>query len=126
MSLLPLANAVLQSGVLGLNETAILTYLVANAVGRANAQPWKKINAHLRSFQPSIVMKKQDFQHGLLAHSRSQNYFIGSSNKGFFIIDDIGDARASASYYISRIQAETLHLAQLRSIGLSHTPPWIV
>lgn len=126
MSLFPNAQAVLASGSLGSDEAAILTFLVNNAVGKANAKSWKKINAHLRSLPTPIVMVKQDFQHGLLSHSRENNYFIGSSNKGFFIIDDIQDARASASYYRSRIQSETMHLSQLVSIGLAHTPTWII
>lgn len=126
MSLLLNAQAVLSSGVLGVNETEILSFLTINGVGRANAKSWKKINAHLRSLPTPIVMVKQDFQHGLLAHSRAHNYFIGSSNKGFFIIDDVQDARTSAAYYRSRIQSETMHLSQLVSIGLAHTPTWII
>jgi len=126
MSLLPNAQAVLASGVLGSDEKEILVFLINNAVGKANAKSWKKINAHLRSLPTPVVMVKQDFQHGLLSHSRANNYFIGSSNTGFFIIDDLHDARASASYYRSRIQSETTHLCQLVNIGLAHSPTWIV
>ncbi len=126
MSLLPNAQAVLANGVLGVNETEILSFLISNAVGRTNAKSWKKINAHLRNLPTPIVMVKQDFQHGLLSHSRANNYFIGSSNRGFFIIDDVQDARTSAGYYRSRIQSETMHLSQLVSIGIAHTPPWII
>jgi len=126
MSLLPNAQAVLVSGVLGAEDTEILDFLINNAVGKANAKPWKAIDAHIKALSPSIVMAMQDFQHGLLAHSRANNYFIGSSNTGFFIIDSLDDAQASASYYRSRIASESIHLTQLEAIGLAHIPTWIV
>ena len=126
MSFLPNAQAALASGNLGLNETAILTYLLANAVGRANAKSWRVIELYLTNLPTPIVMEMQEFQHGLLAASRADDYFIGSSNKGFFIIDSEDDAKASASYYDSRIQAETTHLNQLRRICRNHNPAWTV
>jgi hypothetical protein len=89
-----------------------LEFLMQNAVGRTNAVPLDAIIKHLK--QRKIQMSETDFQQGILAKSRSADYFIGSGRRGYFLIDDIRDAEEMRDFYTDRITAETQNLGKLR------------
>jgi len=116
MTFLPAARAYAATLTAGTSREIILNYLIANAVGSANAAPWSSIEAHLSSF--GIRMSQQSFQHGLLADSRSMPCFIGSYDKGkrrgYFIIDSMADALLMRDWYELRIQKERYHVDRLR------------
>lgn len=111
MSLLAKCKAKLKTFQRGSVEHQILDYLLTNAVGHRNAKSWKKISNNL-----TINTAQQTFQHGLLKSSREGGYFIGSCNKGYYIIHDEHDVAVSKAYYENRIAAEQTHLNNLNEL----------
>ncbi len=105
----------------GSPERLILEYLLQHGVGRANAQPWAEIQAHLH--QHGFDWRLQKFQQGLLKASREGDMYIGSNDhlpyRGYFIIADREDAELMAEWYQRRIateQARLNHLTQLMNV----------
>jgi hypothetical protein len=88
-----------------------LEFLMRHAVGRANAIPLSKIVAGLRSL--GIRMSETDFQQTVLAESRGADYFIGSGQRGYFLIDTMDDAVEMRDFYDRRISAERQNLDNL-------------
>lgn len=99
----------------GSTDRLILEFLLQNAVGRQNAQPWSALDTHLR--QHGVSIRQQSFQQGLLKKSREGQLFIGSNDhgvgKGYFLIQDREDAEIIRQWYLRRIQVEQGHLTQL-------------
>jgi hypothetical protein len=100
-----------------------LEYLLAHGRGRANAQPWRNIQAHLRA--NGIAMSQPAFQQTVLRGTRSNNIFIGSNDhgptRGYFLIEDDQDAQIMRDWYQNRINKEVTNLQHLDAlIGL----PW--
>jgi hypothetical protein len=102
----------------GSTERLILEFLLQNAVGRHNAQPWSALDTHLRHHGVSI--RQQTFQQGLLKKSREGEMFIGSNDhgvgRGYFLIKDREDAEIIRQWYLRRIQVEHGHLDQLETL----------
>lgn len=97
----------------------ILDFLIANAVGSANAQPWEAIEIHLAAC--GYTLSQNAFQQGLLKHSRENGYFIGSFDsmpRGYFIIDSQHDAELMRDWYRARISKEE---ARVRSLTADAT-----
>ena len=96
-----------------------LEFLLENAVGRVNSVPIRRILEHLESNE--IVMSPNGFQQSILAESRRSDFFIGSGNRGMFLIDSEGDAARMRDFYRNRISAEQANLDNLvntaRDIG---------
>jgi hypothetical protein len=93
----------------------ILDFLIANAVGSANAQPWEVIENHLNANGYSIT--KKTFQQGLLKSSRENGYFIGSFDhgaRGYFIINNKHDAELMRDWYLARISTEKARITALK------------
>jgi predicted RNA-binding protein YlxR (DUF448 family) len=99
----------------GSADRLILEFLLQNAVGRHNAQPWSAVDTHLNNHGVSI--RQQTFQQGLLKKSREGEVFIGSNDhgigRGYFIIQEREDAEIIRQWYLRRIQVEQGHLDQL-------------
>lgn len=105
----------------GSREKIILDYLLSNAIGRANAKPWKLISAHLATHGISIA--QQTFQQGLLKESRENDIFIASTDhgrsKGYYLIEEPDDATLMKDWYENRISAEQARLENLMRIARS-------
>jgi hypothetical protein len=61
-------------------ERIVLEFLIANGVGRSNAQPWRVIQEHLKKH--GVSMQQQRFQQGILKRTRENDVFIGSNDHG--------------------------------------------
>jgi len=95
----------------------VLEYMLQNAVGRANAQPWSNIKNHLNAY--GISMSKTQFQQTVLKKTRSGDIFIGSNDhgaRGYFLIRDREDAEMAREFYTRRIAAEQANLDHLNSL----------
>jgi hypothetical protein len=99
----------------GSPERLILEFLLQHGVGRANAQPWVAIEAHLQ--RHGVNWRLQTFQQGLLKDSREGDMYIGSNDHepycGYFIIVDREDAQLMADWYQRRITTEQTRLEHL-------------
>jgi hypothetical protein len=95
-------------------DAIILEFLLERGVGRRNAQSWRRIDERVR--QRGFRISKQQFQHGLLAASRAGSLFIGSTNRGYFLIENRDDAVAMQGWYLERIAVEQKHLNQLNRL----------
>ena len=89
-----------------------LEYLIQHGIGHLNPVPLPIIVQHLND--NGILISETDFQQTVLATSRDADYFIGSSNRGYFLIDTIDDARVMQRFYTTRISAEQQNLDNLR------------
>lgn len=88
----------------GTVEYAILKYLIENAVGAENAKVWREINDHIKEL--GFRTTKNKFQTGLLKHSRSHLYYIGSGGSGYYLIEKQSDVDATSTFYEQRIGGE--------------------
>lgn len=100
----------------GTPERIILDFLLANGVGRANAQPWRAIQQELADH--GFDWRLQTFQQGLLKQTREGDMYIGSNDhlpyRGFFLIADREDAELMAEWYRRRMAAEQTRLDNLQ------------
>jgi len=94
----------------------ILEYLLTNAVGRKNLKSWDKIETDLVAAGVENLPSKENFQTGLLGKTRECEAFIGSSPKGFFIINDREDAYVTRDFYIKRITTQAARLDKLQKL----------
>jgi hypothetical protein len=87
-------------------EQATLQHLIDHSVGRANAITGAALCDAVA--QRGHVITKNWFQHRLVATSRRKesNWFIGSSNRGFFLLADEGDVLESLGRYGVRLKSE--------------------
>jgi hypothetical protein len=118
---MPFLNSIqthVQTLQMGSAERLILEFLLQNAVGRHNAQPWSALDTHLRHH--GVNIRQQTFQQGLLKKSREGEMFIGSNDhgvgRGYFLIQDREDAEIIRQWYLRRIQVEQGHLDQLKTL----------
>jgi hypothetical protein len=90
----------------------VLEFLLQNGVGRSNSKPIGDIITHLQANGVNITPTV--FQQTILSDSRSSDYYIGSGSRGYFLIDNRGDAERMRDFYESRIIAEQANLDNLR------------
>jgi hypothetical protein len=116
MSLLPAVITKAVDPNTGPTHMCLLNFLIANAVGCQNAQPWSVIEAHLQA--NGHRLSQTTFQQGLLKESRETDFFIGSFDhgirRGYFIIHTQADAELMRDWYDARISKELARLASLR------------
>lgn len=94
-----------------------LEYLLNNGIGRNSPVPLSVIVGHLQSHGfPNI--NETGFQQTILKKSRESAYFIGSGNRGYFLIESRDDAIAMRDFYRNRIEAEERNLENLRRESL--------
>lgn len=102
----------------------VLEYLLAHGVGVQNAKSWRRIAEHLE--ENDIEMTREQFQQTILAETRTGEIFIGSTdhgpNRGFFLIQDRGDAGTIREFYRRRIAAEEANLANLERLIAAEWP----
>ena len=102
----------------GSAERIILEFLLAHGLGRANAQPWRNIEAELAAH--GIAMTQTQFQQSFLKETRSNNIFLGSNDhgraRGYFIITNDADAQVMRDWYNNRIQKELINLRHLDAL----------
>jgi hypothetical protein len=89
-----------------------LEFLAQRGVGRNSAVPLRDIVAHLQG--QGINITDTQFQQTVLAESRGADFFIGSGNRGFYLITTIGDAQKMRDFYETRIRTEQDNLNNLR------------
>lgn len=94
-----------------------LEYLINNGIGQNNPVPLSVIVGHLQSM--GISMNETLFQQTILKDSRGSDYFIGSGNRGYFLIETIGDAQKMRDFYQNRIAAEENNLDNLRRLSVA-------
>ena len=103
-------------------EKLILEFLLLNALGAKNAQPWRLIKNHLESH--GIQLSQQAFQQGILKETREGDIFIGSNDhgasKGYFLISSAQDAKTMKEWYSNRINSEKARLANLEQQANFH------
>lgn len=120
MSLLPAVQRKANDPRTSVVHKCILDFLIANAVGSANAQPWEMIEIHLAAC--GYTLSQNAFQQGLLKNSRENGYFIGSfdhGTRGYFIIDTQQDAELMRDWYTARITKEQARIASLQKDAAS-------
>jgi hypothetical protein len=93
-----------------------LEFLSQRGVGYQHSVPLADIVAHLQA--QNVPISATGFQQTVLAASRDADYYIGSGNRGYFLIDTIDDARVMRDFYEARIQAEQQNLDNLRRQAL--------
>lgn len=101
-----------------------MDFLLSNAVGRNNAQPWSAIEEYLEKHGHHV--RQQSFQQKLLKQSREGELFIGSCDhgtRGYFLIRDKADADVMRDWYARRIAVETRHFDHLESLIKRAFPP---
>jgi hypothetical protein len=96
-----------------------LEFLLINGVGCHNSVPQGDIVAHLQTRAVNISVK--GFQQTVLAESRSAAFYIGSGNRGCFLIDTRADAMVMRDFYRTRIDREQQNLNNL--LNLANPPP---
>ena len=89
-----------------------LEHLSRRAVGHQHPVTLADMVAHLRT--QGINLSVKQFQQSVLAISRDADFFIGSGNRGIYLIDTIDDARVMRDFYVARIQAEQQNLDNLQ------------
>ena len=108
----------------GTPERIILDFLLANGVGRINAQPWSAIQTELANH--GFDWRLQTFQQGLLKASRVGDMYIGSNDhapyRGYFIIAEREDAELMADWYRRRMAAEQARLDNLEALIQNEWP----
>jgi hypothetical protein len=92
-----------------------LEYLLQNGLGRNQPVPTQTIVDHLAANGHRMTLNQ--FQSTLLQETRSGALFIGSSNRGLFIIQDVDDVRATLEFYENRVRAEREHMERLRQLA---------
>jgi len=99
-------------------DYVILSYLLREAVGVANAKPWTSISRHLLEVH-QVKLRPQTFQEGLLKKSREGPAFIGSDpRRGYFIIETPEDLKVAEEFITTRIAQQQARLEVLRGAGL--------
>jgi len=97
-------------------ERIVLEFLLQQGTGRANAQPWSALEAHLA--RNGVLMSQRAFQQGILKATRENEIFIASNDhgasRGYFLIVDQQDAEIMRDWYVNRIATETARLNALR------------
>jgi len=112
MSFLPAVRREINSRSANDPVRVTLEYLLQNAVSRKNPVSLETIVLHLQGI--GLNINETGFQQTVLAESRDRDFFIGSSRQGYFLIDDIDDAKEMRNFYEARIRAEQQNLDNLK------------
>jgi hypothetical protein len=99
--------------------------MLAHAVGVQNARSWNAIQAELH--ENDIRMSKEQFQQTILAETRRGQIWIGSTDhgrrRGYFLIQDHGDAMTARNFIADRIAAQQANLNNLDQLIQIQWPP---
>ncbi len=96
----------------------VLEFMLKHAVGIQNAKSWRMLSDELEDH--AIHMTREQFQQTILKSTREGDIFIGSNDhgpgRGYFLIQDKGDASTMQDFYEKRIAAEEAHLTNLKRL----------
>ena len=96
------------------DQKSFLKFLLNNCSGHENATP---INSILGSLQFEDIHSKEQLQHRVIVPLREKgNFFVGTSSKGVYFIENADDAKVTIDFYTTRIRSEHGHLRNLRRI----------
>jgi hypothetical protein len=99
----------------GPDKKKFLNYLIAHCKGKKNATNIERILNSV-SFQRSY--SKGEFQHSIIVPLREdENVFIGTSNKGIYLVTDAEAAYTTIGFYTNRIRSERKHLRNLTRLA---------
>src|SRR5436309_2426210 len=99
----------------GSDKLALLRFLIRHAAGHEHAIPIKSVLQRTR-FRRSY--KKESFQLKLLVPLRSDpRVFVGTSNRGIYLVTTAEDADNTIGFYTSRIRSEQKHLSNLKALA---------
>ena len=88
--------------------------MIKQCLGIENAMAEKSI---LETLHLDKIHSKEQLQHNVIVPLREQkDFFIGTSSKGIYLIDDPTDAEVTIDFYTARIRSEHKHLRNLRRI----------
>src|SRR5436853_406823 len=93
----------------GADKRVLLDYLLKHAKGHEHAMSLDRVRKEA-PFENSYSTK-ESLQQALIVPLRSEGkVFIGTSNKGIFLIDKPEDADTTISFYTTRIRSELHHV----------------
>ncbi|UOG61176.1 hypothetical protein [Leptospira noguchii] len=101
----------------GEDKKKFIEYLIHNCKGFKNGQSIKVI---IKNGNFKYEYSKETFQHQIIVPFReSDKIFIGTSQKGIYLIESSADAKNTLDFYTNRIRSEQKHLRNLKIIYLS-------
>nr|WP_198289746.1 hypothetical protein [Leptospira noguchii] len=101
----------------GEDKKKFIEYLIHNCKGFKNGQSIKVI---IKNGNFKYEYNKEAFQHQIIVPFReSDKIFIGTSQKGIYLIESSADAKNTLDFYTNRIRSEQKHLRNLKIIYLS-------
>ena len=96
----------------GQDKTTFLRYLCEHCRGAKNA---RSINSILKVIKLSKEYTKEQFQLAVIGPLReTPDLFIGTCNRGVYLIEDASDASETIRFYTHRIRSERKHLKNLK------------
>ncbi|PKK82148.1 MAG: DUF3800 domain-containing protein [candidate division Zixibacteria bacterium HGW-Zixibacteria-1] len=99
----------------GDDKKLLVEFLLKHCDGYKNAISIGRVLQEVR-FKDEYT--RELLQHRIIVPLREENdLFIGTSNKGIFLINDADDAYKTISFYTNRIRAEKKHLRNLKKIA---------
>lgn len=102
----------------GEDKRALLDYLLAHARGIEHAVPIRKVATEAdftRRFSREAIQQQ------LIVPLRDEGRaFIGTSNRGIYLLEKAENADATISFYTTRIRSELKHLRNVTSLARRH------
>lgn len=100
-----------------------IAFMVSRGKGRASSVPTREIVEHLQDLAFDITQTQ--WQIGVLGPLRDAGIYIGSERgkTGMFLIADRGDAEATRSAQLQRLEAEQSRLKTLETLMKKHGWP---
>jgi hypothetical protein len=97
------------------DKRTLLDFLLLHAKGREHAMPLSQVTKEADFERPYT---RESLQHTLIVPLRSQGkVFIGTSNKGIYLIEKPEDADTTISFYTTRIRSELHHVRNLKTLA---------
>lgn len=105
---------------LGPDKKALISYLLAHGADSTSPISIKRI---LKEAPLSAPYTPNRFQHQVVGPlRRERRVFIGTSNKGLFLVTNRNDADRTLAFYTWRVRAELRHARNLRGIVKRYLP----
>jgi hypothetical protein len=102
----------------GEDKRALIDYLLENAIGWENPVALARV---AREAEFSRRYSKEGIQLQLMVPLRSEGrVFIGTGNKGIYLINEAQDGNKTIDFYSSRIRSELRHLRNLKALAAKY------
>lgn len=118
MPFLQEAQSLVAHGNISKEMRVTLEYLIKNGVGRSSPVPLEELLTELDNH--GFAMSGPRFQTSVLAQTREGDVFIGSGQRGYYLIDSEADAHAALEFYESRIQSELTRIKRLKALAVQN------